>query len=58
MLLVVEKPYFKAIVIKVGLFCSEIVDERHFDTLEDAQDFKEMITTCYGNDMICVICKV
>ncbi len=58
MMLVAEKPYFKAIVIKVGLFCSEIVDERHFSTEKEAQDFKVVTETYFGDDMICVICKM
>jgi len=57
MLLVVEKTYFKAIVIKIGLFFSEIVDERHFSTEKEAEEFK-ILTEIYFDNLKCVICKM
>lgn len=46
--------FYKAIVIKIGLFDSTIVDERHFPAMEQAQAFKEGITS--GNDdLMCIV---
>lgn len=46
--------FYKAIVIKIGLFDSVIVDERHFTTMEQAQVFKERITSG-SDDLMCII---
>lgn len=36
--------FYKVIVIKVGLFSSRIVDERHFLTLESAKSYASTVT--------------
>lgn len=49
--------FYKAIVIKIGLLDSAIVDERHFPTMEQAQAFKEGITSG-SDDLMCMVCQM
>lgn len=44
--------FFKAIVIKIGLLESHIVEERHFKTREEATRF-QMHTILDHDDMVC-----
>lgn len=46
--------FFKAIVIKIGLLESQIVDEKHFKTREEATRF-QMQTILNHNDMVCMV---
>lgn len=48
--------FFTVIVIKPDVFESQIVDERHFGTYEDAEWFKIYIAL-YHRELICVICE-
>lgn len=51
------KTFYKIIIIKPDLFASVIVDERHFPTMEQAQEFRKWITS--GNDnLVCTICQM
>lgn len=49
--------FYKAIVIQSDIFGSVIVDERHFKTAEQAEQFKREVTA--GTDLLCmyVRCK-
>lgn len=47
---------FTVIVIKPDIFESEIVDERHFGTYEEAMLFKLRMALDY-NDRVCVVCE-
>lgn len=49
--------FYKAIVIKPDLFDSAIVDEKHFPTMEQAQEFKEWVTSGSG-DLMCIVCQM
>ena len=44
------------IVVKPDIFESQIVDERHFGTYEEAQLFKLRMALDY-NDRVCVVCE-
>lgn len=44
--------YYKVLIIKVGLFSSTLVDERHFSTKEAAESFASTIA---DNDSISII---
>lgn len=46
--------FFKAIVIKIGFFESQIVDERHFKTKEEATRF-QMNMILNHDDMVCMV---
>lgn len=48
--------FYKAIVIEPGIFDSVIVDERHFKTAEQAEQFKKEVTA--DNDLLCIICQM
>lgn len=48
------KTFYKAIVIKPDLFASAIVDEKHFSTMEQAQEFKEWVTSG-SDDLMCIV---
>lgn len=48
--------FYKAIVIKPDIFGSEIVDERHFRTVEDAERFKREVTA--DTDLLCTVCQM
>lgn len=57
MLVVEYVEFFKAIVVKPDIFGSKIVDEKHFQTKEDAERFKLDIMQS-RNDLLCVVCKM
>lgn len=48
--------FFTVIVVKPDMFESQIVDERHFGTYEEAQLFKLRMALDY-NDRVCVVCE-
>lgn len=48
--------FYTVIVIKPDVFESQIVDERHFGTYEEAECFK-IHTALYHRELICVICE-
>jgi hypothetical protein len=48
--------FFTVIVVKPDIFESQIVDERHFGTYEEAQLFKLRMALDY-NDRVCVVCE-
>lgn len=47
--------FFKVIVVKIGLLESQIVDERHFKTKEEATQFQAQMTLNHNNIM-CMTC--
>lgn len=49
--------FYTVIVIKPDVFESQIVDERHFSTYEDAEWFTIHIAINHS-DLICVICEL
>lgn len=53
---VVNGGFYTVIVIKPDVFESEIVDERHFGTYEEANWFI-LNTALNHNDLICVMCE-
>ena len=48
-----EMTFYKAIVIQPDIFCSEIVDERHFQTIEEAEQYKREVTANTG--LLCTV---
>ncbi|WP_304522783.1 hypothetical protein [Bacteroides acidifaciens] len=48
--------FFTVIVVKPNVFESQIVDERHFSTYEEAEWFKLQIALNH-KDLICVVCE-
>ncbi len=48
--------FFTVIVVKPDMFESQIVDERHFGTYEEAEWFKLQIALNH-KDLICVVCE-
>ncbi len=57
MLVVEYVEFFKAIVIKLDIFGSKIVDEKHFRTKEDAERFKLDVMQKH-NGLLCIICQM
>jgi hypothetical protein len=57
MIIIEYATFFKVLVIKPDIFGSIIVDERHFTTLPEAEQFKQDILHKHDN-VICVICKM
>lgn len=57
MIVVKYVEFYKVIVIKPDIFGSEIVDERHFRTKEEAAQF-QMDVVLNHNDLICVSCQI
>lgn len=57
MLIIEYVEFFKAIVIKPDVFGSEIVDEKHFRTREDAERFKLNVMQD-NDDLLCMICQM
>lgn len=57
MIVVKYVEFYKVIVIKPEIFGSEIVDERHFRTKEEAAQF-QMEVVMNHNDLICVSCQI
>ena len=53
---VLNDGFFAVIVVKPDMFESQIVDERHFGTYEEAQLFKLRMALDY-NDRLCVVCE-
>ena len=49
--------FYKAIVIAVDLFESQIVDERHFKTEDEAENFKRDIVKSPDNT-VCIVCRI
>lgn len=48
--------FYKAIVIEPGIFGSVIVDERHFKTAEQAEQFKREVTA--DTNLLCMVCQM
>lgn len=48
--------FYKAIVIQPDIFGSVIVDERHFKTIEQAEQFKKEVTADTG--LLCIMCQM
>ena len=48
--------FYSVIVIKPDVFESQIVDERHFGTYEEAEVFKLQMALNH-RDLICVMCE-
>ncbi len=48
--------FYKAIVIQPDIFDSVIVDERHFKTAEQAEQFKREVTA--DTDLLCMVCQM
>lgn len=48
--------FYKAIVIQPDIFGSEIVDERHFKTAEEAERYKRDVTADTG--LLCTVCQM
>ncbi len=48
--------FYKAIVILPDIFGSEIVDERHFKTAEEAEQYKRDVTADTG--LLCTVCQM
>lgn len=48
--------FFTVIVVKPDIFESQIVDERHFGTYEEAKLFKLNMALNH-RDLICVVCE-
>lgn len=48
--------FYTVIVIKPDVFESQVVDERHFGTYEEAEWFKLQIALNH-KDLICVVCE-
>ncbi len=48
--------FFTVIVVKPDMFESQIVDERHFGTYEEAEWFKLNMALNH-RDLICVVCE-
>lgn len=57
MIIIEYATFFKVLVIRPDTFRSIIVDEQHFATLQQAEQFKEDILHKY-DDVICVICQM
>lgn len=57
MLIIRAVTFFKAIVIKVDLFGSEIIDEKHFPTLEEANRFTDCVMSNNSN-IVCAVCRM
>lgn len=57
MIVVQYVEFYKVIVIKPDIFGSEIVDERHFRTKDEATQF-QMDMVLNHNDLICVMCQI
>lgn len=57
MIIIEYATFFKVLVIKPDIFGSEIVNEQHFATQQQAEQFKKDILHKY-DDVICVICKM
>lgn len=53
---VLNGSFFTVIVVKPDIFESQIVDERHFGTYEEAMLFKLRMALDY-NDRVCVVCE-
>ena len=53
---VLNRGFFTVIVVKPDVFESEIVDERHFGTYEEAEWFKLRMALNH-RDLICVVCE-
>ncbi len=57
MIIIEYATFFKVLVIRPDIFGSEIVDEQHFSTQQQAEQFKQDTLHKY-NDVICVICQM
>lgn len=53
---VVNGGFYTVIVIKPDVFESQIVDERHFGTYEEAELFKLRMALDH-KDLVCVVCE-
>lgn len=57
MVLTVETvTFYKAIVIEPDVFGSVIADERHFKTVEQAEQFKREVTA--NTNLLCIVCQM
>lgn len=57
MIIIEYATFFKVLVIRPDIFGSEIVDEQHFSTQQQAEQFKQDTLHKY-NDVICVVCQM
>ncbi len=57
MIIIEYATFFKVLVIRPDTFRSIIVDERHFATLQEAEQFKQDILHKHDN-VTCVICQM
>ncbi len=57
MIIIEYQIFFKVLVIRPDTFRSIIVDERHFATLQEAEQFKQDILHKH-DDVICMICQM
>lgn len=53
---VLNSEFYTVIVIKPDVFESQIVDERHFGTYEEAELFKLRMALDH-KDLVCVVCE-
>lgn len=54
MIVIETVTFYKAIVIEIDLFESRIIDERHFRTKEEAEQFQIEIVLNHNN-MVCIV---
>lgn len=57
MIIIEYQIFFKVLVIRPDIFGSEIINEQHFATQQQAEQFKEDILHKHDN-VICVICQM
>lgn len=57
MIIIEYQIFFKVLVIRPDIFGSEIINEQHFATQQQAEQFKQDILHKY-DDVICVICQM
>lgn len=55
MVVIGEITFFKAVVVKIDVFCSQIVDERHFSTMREARNFSDEVQK---NGYVCIVCEM
>lgn len=55
MVVIGEITFFKAVVVKIDLFCSQIVDERHFSTMKEARQFSDEVEK---GGFVCIVCEM
>lgn len=55
MLVVGEVTFFKVVVVKIDVFCSQIMDEKHFSTMKEARQFSDEVEK---DGFICIVCEM